>query len=156
MVEKTSTTSGMSRRRWISLAFIGGAGLATVPSLVSENPDQIIGHILRHHLEPANIPESTLASFLKMFHSTEHYYGLAKAYRATSALAFLYPTGLLHQLPILAKKIELIEELVVTHFTLSTNFFLSEKVRSGEEPVQFISYWRERPCNNPFATFDPV
>lgn len=145
---------GLTRRSWIGLTLAGGVGITFSQPLWQDEPDQIIRAILMHQLKPAHIPDKTYEDFVAVFKETEHYTGLIKAYRLFSALDWLYPSGALHRMPKLREKITTIEELVITHFTMSTNFFYDDQVQSGEKPVEFISYWRLRACNNPFATFD--
>lgn len=153
-MNKNHSKQFMSRRRWIGLTLVGGTGLAVLPPLVQDTPHQIIRSILTAKLKPADIPPETYDKFIQMFKDTGHYDGAYKAYRLFSTLVWLYPTGVLHRTPKLSAKIHAIEESVITHFTMSTNFFFDEAVRNGEKPVLFTSYWRLRACNNPFATFD--
>ncbi|HBF09278.1 MAG TPA: hypothetical protein DHW71_15265 [Gammaproteobacteria bacterium] len=152
-------SNGLSRRQWIGISFLGGAGLATatvVPPLVEEKPDEIIRKILEYRLAPAPIPDDAYNTFLTLFQKSEEYMGFIKAYKIFSAAAPFYPTGLLHRIPQFKKKIQQVEEIVFTDFTLSTNYFTSEAVRKGEEPIIFIADRGVRACNNPFATFDDV
>jgi len=156
MTKSSKNVFRFSRRRWLGLTFFGGAGLVITRPILQGQPDQIIATILRHRLSPAQIPDDTYQSFLEVLQATEYYYDYLKAYKALSAVAWLYPTGILHRIPTLKTKLHHIEELVITHFTMSTNFFLNEQTQNGEQPLEFISYWRERACNNSFATFDKV
>ena len=144
----------LTRRSLFAAAAMGAGGLYAGRQIFAEQPHEIIRSILTAKLKPAYIPEKTYQDFLKVYLETEHYTGMFKAYRLFSSIAWLYPTGAIHRIPQFKAKIELMEELVVTHFTLSTNFFLDPLVMKGENPVTFISYWRQRACNNPFARFE--
>lgn len=150
-------SNGLSRRQWIGISFLGGAGIASatiVQPLIEDKPDAIIRKILEFRLAPAPIPDAAYNAFIEIFHTSEDYVGFIKAYKIFSAAAPFYPTGLLHRIPQFKKKIKQIEEIVFTDFTLSTNYFMDEAVRTGEKPIEFIADRGIRACNNPFATFD--
>ena len=150
----TQTGRNISRRTWFGITLFGGAGLVIAPPLLEHQPHQIIKTILSNKLPGAQIPDSTYMSFIEAYLKTDHYTGAHKAYRVFSSLAWMYPTGVLHRLPTFGPKMKLMEETVITHFTMSTNFFHDTLVQTGQKPVLFISYWRLRACNNPFAVFE--
>ncbi len=145
----------ISRRNFAKMMGLGTAGILAAPLLLKWSADQGMETLLRHKMRPLIIPDDImdrfLADFLDYLNESHPY----KKYRLHGYDMLLI--GNLHNDRFVAGDPGMVHpvEKLVTHFVMSTNIAIDQRVQAGQKEIKYLGFWdTNEPCGNPFANFD--